>query len=156
MASSMLKVEIYDPDVEIWESYEERLILFFQANEVEDDKKKVAILLSSMGAKGYGLLKNLVSPDKPSSKKFDEICGTLREYYNPKPPVLLERFRFYNYNQSSSTTIAEFLAELKRMTSTCNFGSFLKDALRDRFVCGIYDNNIQKKALVGRRFTNAG
>ncbi|KAJ8042845.1 Synaptic vesicle 2-related protein [Holothuria leucospilota] len=145
--SSHLEVESYDPEVEKWESYEERLTMFFEANNVTEDKKKVAIFLSSMGAKGYGLLKNLVSPDKPSAKNFPEICKTLKDYYSPRPPVLLERFRFYSHTQSASESVTNFLAELKRLSSTCNFGAFLKDALRDWFVCGLYDATVQKKLL---------
>ena len=33
------------------------------------------------------------------------------------------------------------------MVSTCEFGSFLKRALRDKFVCGLKDNKIQEKLL---------
>ncbi|KAJ8029618.1 hypothetical protein HOLleu_29058 [Holothuria leucospilota] len=50
----IIKVEPFDPDLEKWESYEERTIQFFLANDVTEDKKKVAVLLSSMGPKGYG------------------------------------------------------------------------------------------------------
>ncbi|KAJ8030066.1 hypothetical protein HOLleu_29642 [Holothuria leucospilota] len=147
MATTTFKVEAYDPNVEIWESYEERLVQFFVANDVREDSKNVAILLSSVGPKGYGLLKNLVTLSKPSSMNLADNCKHLKEYYNPKPPVLLERFRFYNQRQGTSEGISEFLAELKRLSSSCNFGSFLNDALRDRFVCGVFDTNIQKRLL---------
>lgn len=80
MAFAYLKVESYDHDVEMWESYEERMIMFYEANDVTNDKKYVAIFLSSMGAQGYGPLKNLISPDKPSTKKFPDICKTLEDY----------------------------------------------------------------------------
>ncbi|KAJ8017724.1 hypothetical protein HOLleu_44666 [Holothuria leucospilota] len=143
----IIKVEPFDPDLEKWESYEERTIQFFLANDVTEDKKKVAVLLSSMGPKGYGLLKSLTTPTKPSTLTFPDICKRLHDYYNPKPPVLLERFRFYNQIQGPSEKIAEYLAELRRLSSTCNFGGFLNEALRDKFVCGLFDTAIQKKLL---------
>lgn len=50
MASSDLKVESYDPVVENWESYEERLTMFFEANDIREDKKKVAIFFIVHGS----------------------------------------------------------------------------------------------------------
>lgn len=93
MASATLKVESYNPDVEIWESCEERIIMgVFLANGVTYDKKKVFYFLSSMVAKGNGLSKNLISPDKQSTKKFSDICKTLKDYCGPRPPVWLGAF----------------------------------------------------------------
>ncbi|KAJ8041649.1 hypothetical protein HOLleu_12531 [Holothuria leucospilota] len=74
----IIKVEPFDPDLEKWESYEERTIQFFLANDVTEDKKKVAVLLSSMGPKGYGLLKSLTTPTKPSTLTFPDICKRLQ------------------------------------------------------------------------------
>ena len=43
--------------------------------------------------------------------------------------------------------IAEFVAELKRLAATCEFGQYLNDALRDRFVCGLLHEGMQKHLL---------
>ena len=45
-------------------AYLERAELHFQANDVVEDKQ-VAILLSNIGAKMYGLLRSLVAPRLP-------------------------------------------------------------------------------------------
>ena len=60
------------------------------ANDVEDEKK-VAVLLSLMGAKTYNLLRNLTIPDKPNKQNVD----LLKCHLNPKPLVIAERFRFH-------------------------------------------------------------
>lgn len=62
--ATIIKAESYDPDVELLESHEERFTQFFLANDVENENQKIAIFLPSMGAKGYGLLKNLTTPVK--------------------------------------------------------------------------------------------
>lgn len=36
---------------------------------------------------------------------------------------------------------------LKKLSSTCQFGTFLNDALRDRLVCGLRNSSIQRKLL---------
>ena len=66
------KVDEFDSANEDWEAYMERVELYCDANDVEEDKK-VSVLLSLIGAKTYNLLRNLVSPAKPSSKTFDDI-----------------------------------------------------------------------------------
>ena len=43
--------------------------------------------------------------------------------------------------------MAEYVAELRRLTIHCKFGDFLSDALRDRLVCGLRNASSQKKLL---------
>lgn len=45
-----------------WTSWMERLQLCFDANEIKDTKKQVAILLTTVGKKWYTLIKNLCLP----------------------------------------------------------------------------------------------
>ena len=63
----------YDPQTEDWTSYSERLKEYFTANDVEAAAKKRAILLSVVGASTYQLIKNLVAPQKPTEKGFDDL-----------------------------------------------------------------------------------
>ena len=40
------------------------------------------------------------------------------------------------------------MSELRSLTKFCNFGTALKDMLRDRLVCGINDSAVQRKLLL--------
>ena len=71
----------------------------------------------------------------------------LKDHYDPKPLVIAERFRFYKRNQSSTKTSADFLADLCRLTISCEFDTYLEQALRDRLVCGARNELIQKRLL---------
>ena len=44
------KVSDYEKDKKDWVCYIEKFMLFFEANEVEEDSKKKTILLSNVGA----------------------------------------------------------------------------------------------------------
>ena len=70
-----------------------------------------------------------------------------RKSYTPKKLVIAERYRFHNCVQKEGESVSEFVANLKRLASTCNFGAYLNEALRDRFVCGLRSANIKKKLL---------
>ena len=120
--------------------------LYFEANTVENDRK-VAVLLTVVGARTYETLRSLLAPARPRDKSFDELLGVLKKHFDPKPLVIAECFRFYQRSQKSDESVADFVADLRRLCIKCEFGDFLNQALRDRFVCGLKTNAIQKKLL---------
>ena len=68
------QIKEYVEGQEDFECYIERVEQFFEANEI-DENKWVAVLLTVIGAPTYGLLKNLVLPESPSSLKFEDLMG---------------------------------------------------------------------------------
>ena len=104
-------------------------------------------MLTVIGAPTYSLLKSLLAPERPSSKKLAELVSTLKNNFSPKPSVIAERFKFHGRYQKEGESIAQYIVELRKLASTCDFGSFLSESLRDRFVCGLRDRAIQKKIL---------
>ena len=40
-----------------------------------------------------------------------------------------------------------FMSELRRLSKTCNFRDSLDSMLRDRLVCGVNDDHIQRRLL---------
>ena len=77
---------------EIFSNYLERLEFYFLANDITDDGKKKAIFLSSVGSETYKLIRDLCTPDAPTSKSFPDICSLLNEHLNPEPNVIVERY----------------------------------------------------------------
>ena len=71
----------------------------------------------------------------------------LQKHYDPQPLVIGERFRFYQRSQKPGEMIADFVADLRRFSIKCEFGEFMDQALRDRFVCGARSEALQKKLL---------
>ena len=140
------KIESFDDTNENWETYVERVEQFFLANNIDDDHK-VPTLLSLIGGKTYALLRDLLAPEKPATKSFQQIVTTLQEHLSPKPLEIAERFRFYKRNQHEGESILSYVAELRKLATHCNFGGNLNEALRDRLVCGLRNMQIQKRLL---------
>ena len=69
----------------------------------------------------------------------------LRSHFQPKRNVIAERFRFHGRNQMIGESVAQFVAELRRLTARCEFGEYLTEALRDRLVCGLRSEPAQRK-----------
>ena len=61
MAALYGRLTEFDPGVEEWVTYLERLEQYFAANEITGNEKKRAILLSMCGAATYRLIRYLVS-----------------------------------------------------------------------------------------------
>lgn len=152
MAGAIGKLDSYDSSSEDWATYIERLDQYCVANDIAEGKK-VSVLLCAMGAKTYTLLRSLLAPIKPAEKSYAEMVRVLQDHLNPKPLLIAERFRFYKRNQLKKETIAVFVAELRKLAEHCEFGGNLADTLRDRFVCGLDRENIQKRLLTERDLT---
>ena len=104
----------FDTDLEPITAYLERVELYFSANGIGEDKK-LAILLSVIGPKTYGVLRNLLAPSRPQEKKFSEVTEVLIRHFEPKLIVIAERFSFYRRSQLVGESVADFVAELRRL-----------------------------------------
>ncbi|KAK0144151.1 hypothetical protein N1851_017503 [Merluccius polli] len=144
----------YKEGQEDFESYTERFEQWMIVNEVGEDKK-ANVFLSVMGAEAYALLKNLCIPDKPSRLTYEVLCGKLSSHYKPKPLVIAERFKFQKRNQQENESVSAYVVALKQLSTHCEFGPHLDEALRDRFVSGLRVEAIQRKLLTEHNLTFA-
>ena len=81
------------------------------ANNVRDEKQ-VAVFL------------NLLSPTRPKDKTFTEIVEVLTKHFEPKPLEIVVRFNFNQRQQEDGESVAQYVAELRRLT-TLQFWQFL-------------------------------
>ena len=75
-----LKTTEFDKASEGWTSYFERVTLFFEANRIEEETKKKAILRSIVREQMYKLLKSLSVPSKPADKTFPELVRMMANH----------------------------------------------------------------------------
>ena len=119
-------------------SYIKRVELYFAANYVEADYE-VATFLALIGA--GCVRRNLLAPELPKDKSFDELKELLVSHYSPKPILIAERYKFHRRNQHESETVAQFVVELKRLALKSEFGTFF-----GRSVTGPSRSWIEKRA----------
>ena len=83
--------------------------LFFQANEIKDDKEVPVFPTSSVtciGLKAYSVLRSLVSRAAPSEKSLADLITILKNHYCPKPVVIVERFRGALHNPCCALSLS--------------------------------------------------
>ena len=103
------QVNEFDPQVDDWTHYVERLDYYFVANDITNAEKKRAVLLSVVGATTYRLLRNLIAPAKPDEKTYKELVDAVKGHYCPKPSETVQRYNLYFGGED------EFWKRMKRL-----------------------------------------
>ena len=153
------QTEAFTNYLERFEQYCEKHKLGPDGNGQNDTRR--AEFIAEVGPEAYKILKSLLSPDLPKTKTYDDITKVLKEYYDPEPITIAERFKFYNRDQGDEDDedcdnpedLSRYILALKQLAATCKFGNFLKEALRDRLVCGLKSKEIQDRLLLEAELT---
>ena len=85
---------------------------------------------------------------KLNDLSLDEIVAKLKARTIPQTIEIAERFRFFfKRQQGAGEGMTDYMSELRSLAKTCNFGVYLDTALRDQFVCGLKEPQIQRELL---------
>ena len=127
MAGLLGKIDAFDPEVEEWPQYVERLEHFFEANGIvgeENQAKRRSTFLLVIGPALYKLLRSLLSPAKPADKTLEELTELLANHYSPPPSEVMQRFRFNLRTRNACESVVAYVADLHRLAEFCNFGIY--------------------------------
>lgn len=130
-----------------FECYIDRMAHLLKLNEIVDNASKISFLVSTGGADLYKVAKTLVAPKKPEEFKYDDLVKKLKTHFQRKTNVTAERFKFLNRNQLPEETIQDYIITIKGLANTCEYESFLDDALKDRLLMGIRNKRVQAKLI---------
>lgn len=148
MHISIGHMEVFDVTKQSsWGSYKRRLDIFVEANGITNANRKRATFLTVCGASLFDLLESLISPNKVTDHDYDSLCKTLSDHFSPPPSKIASFFKFFKRDQLPDERIVDYIADLRRMASHCNFATSLDRILRDRFVCGLRDSRLQEELL---------
>ncbi|XP_049528978.1 uncharacterized protein LOC125947746 [Dermacentor silvarum] len=123
-----------------------------------DASKKRAHLLTLCGEQPYDIVCALVQPKQPNQVSYDDIVEMLKAHLDPQPSAAFCRARFQRRDQRHNEIV------LKRLAAECNFGTSadaeanqtilpLEIMLRDRFVCGLRNEQVQQRLFAEKDLT---
>lgn len=135
--SSATPMAEFNPDTDQWVLYQERLENYYAACRVTDVDRKKVLLLNSIGSKAYKLVRDLSTPALPTTKTYAELCAMLDQYYTPPVVAFRERTNFYAATKVNSESIVEWMARIKFMAASCNFGNLIEGIILDKFITGL-------------------
>ena len=103
--------------------------------------------MTMLGQATFAKLRDLANPRAVTDLSFNDIVEVLTAHYRPHTIEIAERFKFFKRVQEENKWVADFVANLRRLAKTCNFGQYLDTALCDQLVCGLRDRKCQQDLL---------
>ncbi|CAC5400159.1 unnamed protein product [Mytilus coruscus] len=70
----------------------------------------------------------------------------ITDHQNPKPSSVVQRC-INSKSRQPNESVSQFVAELRQISEYCDYKATLDDMLRDRLVCGIKEDRIQRRLL---------
>ena len=143
----------FNPSTTSWRSYVDQLYYYFVANDITTDKKKVAILLSACGTSTFTTIESVVDAETLKDIAYSNLVKKLSEHYDPVPSSIVQRYKFYNRTRQEGESVTDFMASLREIAKYCEYEGTLNMMLRDRLVCGVNHQAIQKRLLGEKELT---
>lgn len=135
----------YRLNVDDWDTFVERMELYFDVNDTPEEKW-VAEILTRVNEDSFKMIKNLALPRKPKDLSFEELVQLVSSHLNPKPSQQAERFKFSKARQYPNEPVNKFVARLKNLSLNCNFDN-LEESLKDQFVNGVKSDEIRAECF---------
>jgi len=110
-------------------------------------EKKRAALIAEVGPEAFATLKDLSFPADVNDKTFEELLTLLQEHYKRNRTPMADRLQLHNRKQHDNETLTDYIAALKKIASTCDYGAELENRLRDAFLFGVRNPKILNRLL---------
>ena len=121
--------------------------------EEEDPKFRFAVLIQCFSAETITLVESLPFEDESHRMQVDKVLELLENHFVGEVNEIFESFNFFTRQQRVSETNTAYIAEVRRLEATCDFGDLQERMSRDKIVCGIRDNALHKSLLEDRKLT---
>ena len=113
----------------------------------ELDRKPKPVILETLkivlGRETYQIAKNLPVADRTDP---DSFLQALTQHFEPQRNTIFERYLLKNANQENEN-IDQYLNRLRKLTSTCAYGSLCDELIRDRLVIRIKSHEVRRRLL---------
>ncbi|KAI5753094.1 hypothetical protein M8J77_023427 [Diaphorina citri] len=129
---------------EEWKRWKQRFEIFELASNFhkEDEKRRVAMLLHSMGESGIRIY-NSFNLSSTEQYKYETVLQKFAGHFDAKCPITLTRHKFFTCKQKSDQSVSDFATELQNLSLPCKFGNLRLELVCDLFIAGLLDKKFQ-------------
>ena len=111
--------------------------------------RKRAVLLHCIGTEGQRIFHSLPG----TGDTYAEAVDALKAHFTPMTNVVVERHTFRKRAQGPHETVSQYVAALRELASTCDFGDKADEMLRDQLIEYVTNANIREKLLLEPNLT---
>ncbi|GFW56227.1 transposon Tf2-9 polyprotein [Trichonephila clavipes] len=138
----IVQFEKFDEENENFDSFIERFETYLDVQNAPI-VNRAKVFVSSLSAKLYQLLKNLLAPDILSDQTLDKLKESLKKHLTLKPLIIPSHHKFFNRNQAKGKGISTYIGELRALAMNCDYDKDMVNImLHDVFVSGLRDKMI--------------
>ena len=119
----------------------------YMRNEDEAERFRVGLLLEVVGSSVYERVDSYFNHNVVS-QSYNDMKAALNRLYGKAVHWYYARIHFRRSQRLADETIATYVSRLKSLATHCEFGTSLDEQLRDQFIAGINDEELQRQLLV--------
>ena len=151
-------IKEFDSTKETIDDFRQRFEFYCAANNMrsEDETqqaRKKALFITMLWQITFIKLRDLANPTDITTLSLDQVVELLTAHYHPQTIKITECYKFFKRTQEDQERTTDFIAALRRLVKTCNFGQYLDTAFHDQFVCGLNDRKCQWELLSTQELT---
>uniref|UniRef100_A0A8C1KE11 Uncharacterized protein n=1 Tax=Cyprinus carpio TaxID=7962 RepID=A0A8C1KE11_CYPCA len=106
-----------------------------------------ALLIHCLGAEGQRFFYTLTVSDQGDDTYASALSAT-REFFVSKINVVAERYRFRQRSQRAGETTDQYVAALRELAATCEFGAMEEEMICDQMVEKTNSSRIRERLLL--------
>ena len=107
------------------------------------DKRKRALLIHCIGVEAQRIFYHL-----EMGTSYEDATKALKAFFMPKVNVVAERNKFRLRSQNVGESVVHYIAALRELASTCEFGEVTDDMIRDQLVEKTNSSRIRERLLL--------
>uniref|UniRef100_A0A146LC45 RNA-directed DNA polymerase n=1 Tax=Lygus hesperus TaxID=30085 RepID=A0A146LC45_LYGHE len=112
----------------------------------EDEETKIAILLHHAGHEANDIFDSFELSDA-EKKVLKTVLSRFDGHYSPKSSITYLRYKFFTRKQEADESVEQYMAEMRNLSTPCEFSTLKDDLVRDLFICGVRDRKLQERLL---------
>ncbi|XP_054267253.1 uncharacterized protein LOC128989388 [Macrosteles quadrilineatus] len=109
-----------------------------------DGEKQVNFLIISMGDNAENVL-IAAGVTEEDEKTYDKVVEKLNKYFTPRVNLTYERAKFNQRVQKQNEPISDFITDVHKLASSCDYKDMKDSLIRDKLIVGITDSKLSKE-----------
>ena len=118
----------------------------FSSKCINDEIRKISILIASLKNEAYQTMLDLCKPELPYHKTFQELCEIMEKQYL-EFLVFKKRREFSCLKQFNLESVTEWFTRVQKAAAQCNFSEQSTVRIKDQFVTGMEEGEILEGVL---------
>lgn len=137
-------VEAYKLGKDDFKEYVERMEYFFMANKIIETQTKISLLMTFAGGEFQKKAASSIYPKRIKDiTRYSILIRELTPHFVTTVNLRKERLRFMTRHFKYNEKLEDFIADIKQLSYSCDFGPFCDAMLQDKLISSVRNFKVQ-------------